>query len=94
MSVSEELVSEKEKRELIAQDLRKDPYLAGDNPTTLYLRRSLPSKTFNEIQEKTSYDDLYKKEVTDDTIDWVIKTFLKDIPWRTCFYKQEPDKRG
>jgi hypothetical protein len=94
MAASEELVSKGEKRKLIAQDLRSDPYLTGENPTTLYLKRSLPFRTFTEVQEKTSSDELYGNGVSDETVEWVIQTFLKYLPWRTCFYKKEPDKRG
>jgi len=87
-------VSEERKRELIAKDLRQDPYLTGRNPTTLYFRQNLPSNDYDRIQERTRKDDSNNGEVTDETIDWVIETFLKDIPWHECFYKEEPDKRG
>jgi len=94
MEVSHEPVSEERKRELIAKDLREDPYLRIKNPTIIYIQTNLSKKNYDEIRKRTSHDDLYKGEVTDETINWFINTFVKGIPWRECFYKQEPDKRG
>jgi len=87
-------VSEERKRELISQDLRNDPYLTGHTPTTLYLRQNISSQLFWGIQQRTSDDVLYKEDVTDETIDWVIQTFLKNIPWHECFYKENRERRG
>jgi hypothetical protein len=94
MEVSHEIVSEERKRELISRDLREKPYLRNFNPTTLFLRRNIRDKDFHKIEERLVNDDLYKGEITDETIDWVIETYLKGIPWHECFYKEEPDKRG
>ena len=94
MEVSHEPVSEERKRELIAKDIRQDPYLRVKNPTILYLQRNLSFSDYNLIRKRTSYDDLHEGGVTDKTIDWIINTFLKDVPWRECFYKEERDKRG
>jgi len=94
MEVSHEIVSEERKRELIARDLREKPYLRTFNPTTLYIRRNLPEKDYHLIMERIIEDDLNKGEVTNETVDWFIETYVKNIPWHECFYKKEPDKRG
>ena len=94
MEISHDPLSEERKRELIAQDLRKDPGISGATPTTLYIRQSLSYDAYTEIQSRTTHDDLYRGGVTDENIDWFINTFVKNLPWRECFYKEERDKRG